>query len=239
MDPYQGLNVGSDDPATGSYADDLGIGLPGIAVLFGLEAWADRGGYLPFTGAGEIGLGGGDRLLKSARFRAKPIGMDDKTFTRLLKQKSPWLRRSKTVRQFTRMERDLASITGAGSRLNPMTTLFDKAKGNYGRLRTRYGTQAATRIWGVTQLGKFTRALNMVSIATMGAELMGGMVDAINEYEPTALKAGGPTPEFGGEAYQVPSTRLAWTQRQASLQAIHQSGMQARAALGNEAALLH
>jgi len=242
MDPYQGLQMGSDSQSEGSVADDLGIGLPGLAVLFGLDYYADRGGYLPFTGAGDVGPGGGKRLLQTMKTRAAYpgqkgfIGEKDAAKIWGLQGFAPY--RHVTERQYQRMRRDMLRLKG-GAKLNPMSGLFNKSRGNFGRLRSRYGTQAATRIWGVTQVGKIARAANIVSLVTLGAELGGSLVDAINEYEPAALQtSGGPTPEFGGQ-YEMPVSRVAWTQRQASLQAIHQSGMQARAALGNEASLMH
>lgn len=242
MDPYQGLQMGSDNASEGSVADDLGIGLPGLAVLFGLDYYADRGGYLPFTGAGEVGPGGGDRLLRTMKARAKFSGqkgfMSDADAGKIwaMQGYSPY--RHATERQYQRMRRDILGMKG-GYKNNPMSGLFDKAKGNLRTLHSRYGSRAANRIWGVTQVGKFARMANVVSLVTLGAELGGGLMNAINEYEPAALKtSGGPTPEFGGQ-YEMPVSRTAWTQRQASLQAIHQSGMQARAALGNEASFMH
>jgi len=238
MDPYQGLQFGVDRQNETHVADDLGIGLPGLGVLVAADLLADRGGYLPWVGAGDVGAGGGKRLMRSAMRRAKPPGMTAQTFERLtdiFPRGGQGFQGPKTT-QYLNMKSDIAGLKG-GMKISPMAGLYQKSHGNLQKLRTRYGSSAGRRIWGVTKIGKFARTVNVVSLLTLGIELGGGIYNAINDYEPSKSILGGMTPEFGG--YETPFSRTAWTQRQASLQAIHQSGMQARAALGNEAALLH
>lgn len=249
MDPYQGLQMGSRDQAEGHFFDDMGMGMPGALALVGAEVMYQRGGYLPFITKG-VGPQGTRRLLKQQRARAfvasgrlggaRPgyRGLYNEGRSRVVRGAGFTMRDPVEVTQYRRLRRDMFDKRiGGRYPNNPMAALYDEAGGSFRRLQSKYGTRAASRVWGVTQLGKISRVTGMVSLAYLGADLASGIMEGIMNYEPPGLPAGGVNAEMGGQF--VPDTRTAWTQRQASLMAIHQSGLQARSALGNEASFLH
>lgn len=240
MDPYQGLKVGARDQYEGHFFDDFGMGIWGYAGMALAEMGHQTGLYMPGITKGR-GVQGVRRMLKTQKMRAMmSVGANQTNFNRMMRRGSRWAGRSREVRQYRRLRAALfdRDITGRYPG-NPLSALYEKSGGNFRRLQARYGTGAARRIWGSTQLGKFSRITGIVPLFMLGAQLAGGVMEGIMSFEPPGMEAGGPSPEFGGMSYNVPDTRTAYTQRQASLMAIHQSGMQARAAIGNEASLIH
>ena len=84
------------------------------------------------------------------------------------------------------------------------------------------------------RLRQFARGVGMAEIIKLGADLGGMAVDAVMSYRsaPKDIKLS-TGPGFFSD------TRAAQTQRQRAIQAIHNSQLTTRAALGNEAAFLH
>jgi len=104
-------------------------------------------------------------------------------------------------------------------------------------LRKSFGGAAASRIGVSRLLGGASKALFAYSMFQMGLGLINGINEVIENYEPPEPK----TPfhrdlETGGGFVD---TRSAQTQRQRAIQAIHNTQLSTRAALGNEASILH
>lgn len=104
-------------------------------------------------------------------------------------------------------------------------------------LRREFGRSAARRIGAGRLLHGLSRGLFAYSMLQLGIGLMRGINDMIEAYEPPEPKVPWHRDlETGGGFVD---TRSAQTQRQRAIQAIHNTQLSTRAALGNEASFLH
>ncbi len=96
------------------------------------------------------------------------------------------------------------------------------------------GIKKTKQIRTAVNLRTFARGVGMAELIKMGADLAGAATDAVMSYRsaPKDIKLS-TGPGFFSD------TRAAQTQRQRAIQAIHNSQLTTRAALGNEAAFLH
>lgn len=85
-----------------------------------------------------------------------------------------------------------------------------------------------------TNLRSISRSIGMAELIGIGADLTAAGINAVTNYKPASNEIKYETgPGFFHD------TRAARTQRQRAIQAIHNSQLTTRAALGNEAAFLH
>lgn len=110
-------------------------------------------------------------------------------------------------------------------------------KALYSGLERRFGKRFATRMMVGRAVGSISAAANMFFLAELGGMAGQFVGNLITNWRPTPGK---PEPrrnlETGGNWVD---TRIAYTQRQRSIQAIHNSMLTSRAALGNEASFMH
>jgi len=103
-------------------------------------------------------------------------------------------------------------------------------------IEAAFGRKAAHRI-GIGRLAAgFSRFGMMYAAVEMGGALGGMLGDAILNYEPKKTTNSRRELETGGAFVD---TRYAQTQRQRAIQAIHNTQLSTRAALGNEASFVH
>lgn len=103
-------------------------------------------------------------------------------------------------------------------------------------IEAAFGRTAARRI-GIGKLAAgFSRFGMMYAAVEIGGALGGMIGDAILNYEPKRTTNRRRELETGGAFVD---TRFAQTQRQRAIQAIHNTQLSTRAALGNEAAFVH
>lgn len=104
-------------------------------------------------------------------------------------------------------------------------------------LEKRFGKKFATRLMIGRALGSVSAAANLFFMAEVGSAASQFVGNLITNWRPTPGK---PEPrrtlETGGNWVD---TRIAYTQRQRAIQAIHNSMLTSRAALGNEASFMH
>lgn len=104
------------------------------------------------------------------------------------------------------------------------------------KLGAAYGSKFANRLGMLNTLASFTHLTAIIGI-TEGAFALGGMIgDAISAYSPAAPGNRRRSLETGGPFVD---TRHAQTQRMRSIQAIHNTQLSTRAAMGNEAGFMH
>lgn len=107
----------------------------------------------------------------------------------------------------------------------------------YSGLERRFGKKFATRMMVGRALGSISSAANMFFLAEIGGMAGNFVGNMILNWRPAEGK---PDPrrtlETGGNWVD---TRIAFTQRQRAIQAIHNSMLTSRAALGNEASFMH
>lgn len=104
------------------------------------------------------------------------------------------------------------------------------------RFADRYGTKAAARMSVGRGLAAFSRFSAWYAMWEIGSSVAGILGDAIMAYEPSPYVNKRKQVETGGFFVD---TRQAQTQRMRAIQAIHNTQISTRAALGNEAAFMH
>ena len=103
-------------------------------------------------------------------------------------------------------------------------------------IEATFGSAAARRI-GIGRLASsFSRFGLLFMAAEIGTTLGGMLGDAISAYQPSQYQNKRRSIETGGAFVD---TRYAQTQRARAIQAIHNSQLSTRAAMGNEASFLH
>lgn len=247
MDPYQGLKIGDAEDTQPHFLDDLGLGLPGIGIMIAGE-WATervlRGRGMKIFGRR---FGGVEGLLKGSRAGARDAisrtfgpRMTETQVNTILHRRaqfnpSSWAHGAvpMEVRQHQRLKRDLFAAK-RGKRYSFRTAERLVGGKTSAELAEAYGTRTARRLAVGVQPHRFFRMAAMVSIGAGLLQMGSGAVRGFMNWEPSTTT--GPAVEMGGH---FADTRTARTMRQSSLQAIHNSGLQARAALGNEASLMH
>ena len=137
-------------------------------------------------------------------------------------------------------KRDIKSLATGGNTIdqklrfsqNPTGPYHPHSTGQTGRVQITPGKFNQLRYASLLKAGAFT--IGMGELIKVGASMAGAGIDAVMSYrsapKEVKLKSG---PGFFHD------TRAAQTQRQRAIQAIHNSQMTTRAALGNEAAFLH
>lgn len=127
-------------------------------------------------------------------------------------------------------KKDLAKVARGGNITGNRLTQFI---GNTDELK-KVSSSQNKRVRGAINMRAITRGIGMVELLKVGFMLGGAAVDSVMSYR-SAPK--GVTLTSGSGIFN--DTRAAQTQRQRAIQAIHNSQMTTRAALGNEAAFLH
>jgi len=102
------------------------------------------------------------------------------------------------------------------------------------QMSKRWGRGRALRIGGTAVLGRFLRFTAVVGTMMVGAELVKSLGESVGAWRPKTQEL--PHVEFGGFMHD---TYQAKTQRQRAIQAIHDSSLSVRSALGNEASFMH
>jgi hypothetical protein len=100
----------------------------------------------------------------------------------------------------------------------------------------RFGARAASRISFARAASGLSRFMFAYTMVDLGLGIARSVVDAITNYERPSRPARSRQLETGGLSFD---TRAAQTQRMRSIQAIHNTQLSTRAAMGNEAAMLH
>lgn len=104
-------------------------------------------------------------------------------------------------------------------------------------LERRFGKKFASRMMLGRALGSVSTAANLFFMAEVGGMAGQFVGNLISNWRPTPGKPESRrTLETGGNWVD---TRIAYTQRQRAIQAIHNSMLTSRAALGNEASFMH
>lgn len=110
-------------------------------------------------------------------------------------------------------------------------------RGLYRGLERRFGKKFASRMMVGRAIGSVSAAANMFFLAELGSTAGQFVGNLITSWRPTPGKPDSRrTLETGGNWVD---TRIAYTQRQRAIQAIHNSMLTSRAALGNEASFMH
>jgi hypothetical protein len=119
----------------------------------------------------------------------------------------------------------------AGKAKDAVDYLYEK-HGN--QMTKRWGRGRAIRIGGTAVLGRFLKFTALVGSLMIGSELVKSLGEAVGSWQPKTQEL--PHVEFGGFMHDTYQAR---TQRQRAIQAIHDSSLSVRSALGNEASFLH
>ena len=232
MDPYAGIMVGPDSTHEDApWFLDFGMGpLGSMAAWFGLSIASGRMNQPHKFMKNLAGKGRIPRDLRST------LGFPDfKT--------GLWPSHAPGSGVGSEIYRDVKGLVGergmlgrkmGGKNLN--WRLWKRAKSQGYSLTARYGGELAGRIGFGAALQGTLGVLEVMGGLYFGAAMVEGLANTIADWEPAP--ATGPQVQFGDEQnFYMP--RAATTQRMRALQAIHNSQLTTRAALGNEAVHLH
>ena len=116
-------------------------------------------------------------------------------------------------------------------------------RGSFGRdvafteaLESNFGSSAARRIGAARAISGLSRFMLAYTAVDLGIGVMKSMAEAAGSYERPSRPNPTRTLETGGVSFD---TRHAQSQRMRAIQAIHNTQLSTRAAMGNEAAHLH
>jgi len=236
--PYQGLTIDDGGAANQEmhFLDDFGLGWAGIPLYMATEMMVGRmtGGkgmakilrksqkaaYRSLTGVTGFGLkepGAGSvhrfNVHASAAQRSGQLPQE--------------------ARRYMRLKKDLKGSRLLRGKGNVAEALMQKG-GSLRNMSQSYGRGAAAKIYGAATAGRLVRGAAVIPLMHAFVGMGRSMAESIMDWEPQ--QADDPRVQFGG---YYADTRTAMTQRQASIQAIHNSGIAARSALANEAAHIH
>ncbi len=140
-------------------------------------------------------------------------------------------------RPFTIPSKGLGGPGASLAEASAVRSITERSRLFHKGLTQGFGAQAARRIGISRMLQGASRGLFAYSMLQLGIGLMRGINDMIEAYTPPEPKVPWHRDlETGGGFVD---TRSAQTQRQMAIQAIHNTQLSTRAALGNEASFLH
>lgn len=237
-DPYAGLVIPGGGEEHAPWFLDFGMGpMGGLAGWLGLSFASSQMNKPQKFMRDMLGRSGmRASSIAAGRHAAQPAGL----LLSLSQQGSHW---TTAGGPYANILQDIKETVGqksfGGARRgskNLNWRLWNRARSQGYSMSARYGRGMATRIGAGALLQGGLGALEVAGGLYFGATLVEGMANAIADWEPAPAK--GPSPDFGDEQnFYMP--RAATTQRMRALQAIHNSQLGVRAALGGEASQMH